>query len=260
MGKKEENEMNPKTHKRINAAVPLIFWTICIIGLALPAWSAESDYHGTYAGSFSGDDSGYWVAVVNSSSSDSVFLSYSTVYDYGDGGYLYFQEESSGVGTYYSQSVINESVIEAFITAATGGVIGNWINNYNSTSGELVGNAITSSPQEGTYSGSIAGDATGTWSMTVASNGYLTGAINVESATSYFEGGAHPDGYMVGIGTDAYGDDFSFFGRISGTSASGSWSSESGDEGTFTTGGGSSGGGGSGGGGGGCFISSLTGK
>ena len=252
--------MNGKTINRVLVVFTLFFWTAFVIGLALPAWSDESDYHGAYAGSYYGSGSGYdygfWVAIAAPSSSDSVFLSYSQRDGFGDGGYLNYQGEAAGVGYYYSYSVINNSSIEADVNAS-GSVSGIWSNTYSGESGTFSGNAITSSPQEGTYSGSLSGDATGTWSMTVASNGYITGTINVEGATSSFEGGAHPDGYMVAIGTDSYGDDFSVFGRISGSSASGSWYSNSGDAGAFTTESGSGDGGGSGGG---CFISSLTGK
>ena len=247
--------MNGKTINRVWAVFVFFFWAAFVIGLASPAWSDESDYHGTYAGRYEGPDYGYWVAVVAPSSSDSVFLSYSQRDSFGDGGYLNYQGETAGVGNYYSYSVINNSTIEADVTSS-GSVSGYWSNSYSSESGAFSGNAITSSPQEGTYSGPLSGDATGTWSMTVGSDGYITGTINVEGTTSSFEGGAHPDGYMVAIGTDSYGYDFSVFGQISGSSASGSWYSDSGETGTFATGSGSSDGGG--GGSGGCFISSLA--
>lgn len=139
--------------------------------------------------------------------------------------------------------------------ASTGSASGTWSNLTQS--GTFSGNAITSSPQAGTYSGSIAGDATGTWSMTVGTDGYITGSITVGDETSFFKGGAHPEGYMVAIGTDSDDTDFSVFGQISGSSASGSWTSESGAAGTFTTTGGGSGGG-SGGSSGGCFVGLLA--
>jgi hypothetical protein len=239
-------------------AVLFVIFTAGCLWFAAPVWSAESDYYGTYAGDFSGDDSGYWVAIISSSPSDSVFLSYSTTYDMGDGGYIYYWGEYGEIGNYYSYSVINGTYIDAYINGATNSVGGEWSNSSELENGTFTGNAITSCPQEGNYSGTIAGDATGTWSMTVHSNCYITGSVSLEEETASFEGGAHPDGYLVVIGTDSYGNDFSVYGEISGPSASGLWYSETGDAGTFDTTG--SGGGGSGGGGGGCFIGSLVNK
>lgn len=225
-------------------------------GGASSSWCAESDYYGTYAGNFSGDDNGVWVAVISSSSSDSVFLSYSTDFDSGDGGYLHFSNESGTIGYYYTTSLMNESDIDASIDSSDGSVTGTW--STNSESGTVTGDAITSSAYAGSYSGTFSGDDSGNWSMTVASNGYISGSATSGDDTSYFEGGCHPDGYIVGIGTNAYNEDFVYFGHISDSCISGSWESESGDSGTFGCDDGDDGDGGDGGGGGGgggCFIS-----
>ena len=55
---------------------------IFLIGFSSLAWSAQSDYDGAYAGTYTGDDNGYWVAVVDSTGT-SGFVSWSSVNDMG---------------------------------------------------------------------------------------------------------------------------------------------------------------------------------
>ncbi|NNG00827.1 MAG: hypothetical protein HKM93_15680 [Desulfobacteraceae bacterium] len=231
--------------------VLFVFAAFCI-SIAPSAWCAPSDYYGTYAGTFTGEDSGVWVAVISSSSSESLFLSYSTGHSTGDGGYLYFSTEYGTTGTYTSTSVMNDSDVSADVDSSDGSVSGTWANYYES--GTFTGQAVTSVSQAGDYSGSFSGDESGTWSMTIASNGYVTGDMTVDGEAYPFEGGVHPDGRLIVVGVDGYGDDFVVYGLVSDSGISGSWSSESGDSGSVSSGSGSSGGGG---GGGGCFLQQL---
>ncbi len=245
--------------KRIHRHLGAVFVTVvCLLGLVSAAWSAPADYDGTYYGTFSGDDSGVWVAVV-SYTGDTVFLSYSTGSGDGDGGYMSWVDESGSVGNYYTgSSAIQNSWVDAYIDSSDGSVSGNWGNSYSSDSGTITGSAYSSCPYAGTYSGSFAGDDSGTWSMTIASDGYITGSISPASGGTYsFEGGCHPDGYVIVVGDDGDGTDFAMFGTISGSSISGEWASDDGYSGTVSSGGG---GGGGDGGGGGCFIMSLAGE
>jgi len=241
---------------RVWHAWGLVVAAVFLCGVASTAWGAEADYHGTYAGTFEGDDNGVWVAVIGSSPSDGVYLSYSTDYGQGDGGYVHWDGEIGTIGNYYSTSLINGSYSEASVDSTDGTVSGNWKNLPEV--GKLSGNRITSCDYEGNYTGTFRGDASGTWTMAIAANGYVTGVMVNDGSSYGFEGGCHPDGRVIVIGEDGYGDYFSVFGQISGSSISGSWTTESGDEGTFKTGSSSSGGGG--GGGGGCFILSLIGR
>lgn len=232
----------------------VIIAAVLLLGLASAAWCAEIDYDGTYAGTFTGDDSGYWVAVINSAG-DSMFLSYSNSGD-GDGGYVTYYNETLTVGNYYGWSEVFNSYIDAYIDSSDGSVTGDWSNATES--GTFSGDAVNSISYAGSYSGSFAGDDTGSWSMTIASNGHITGTISPSSGGTYsFEGGCHPNGYIVAVG-DSGGVAFAVFGQISGSSVTGGWESEDGYSGTISSSGssGSSGGGG----GSGCFIMSLIGE
>jgi len=232
---------------------------LVLCGVASTAWCLSSDYYGTYAGRFSGDDSGYWVAVI--SSSENVFLSYSTSRDEGDGGDVSFRSESGTVGNYYGYSEIEDTYINTFVDASNDSVSGTWNNSYSGDSGSLSGSAITSLAYAGSYSGNFSGDGSGSWTMVIDSDGYITGSMTSDEGRGTFEGGCHPDGYVMAIGEDAGYNDFAFFGQISGSSISGGWISETGDDGSFSTGGSSSDGSSSGGSsGGGCFILSLIGE
>jgi hypothetical protein len=237
--------------KRFNQRLGVVLIAVVFLaGLVSAAWCAEVDYDGTYAGTYSGDDSGYWVGIIDSGG-DSLYLSYSTVDDEGDGGYVYYDGESGTVGSFHSWSEMNGSYASADIDSSGGSVSGTWSNSYASTSGTITGSEVVSISHAGSYSGTFAGDDSGTWSMTIASNGYITGTISPESGGSYtFEGGCHPDGYIVAVG-DSGGTAFAVFGRISGSSVTGGWESEDGYSGTISSGGSSDGG---------CFIMSLVGE
>jgi hypothetical protein len=222
-------------------------------GPVMQAQGADIDYLGTYAGTFAGDDQGYWVAVINATPfPDGVFLSYSTQSGSGDGGFLNFESEVIPIGRYTSTSVMHASGIAADIDSSSGEVTGTW-ENINEA-GTFSGGRITSCPPEGAYSGQILGDASGTWTMAIAEDCYITGSATVEGDTLEFKGGAHPDGYVIAFGVDGHDDHFAFFGQVSDDGISGFWESEAGESGTF---GPRISVGDDGGSGGGCFISHL---
>ncbi|MEJ2038099.1 MAG: hypothetical protein P8X55_04100 [Desulfosarcinaceae bacterium] len=226
-----------------------------VLGSAVAVWSAEGDYDGTYAGTFTGDDQGYWVAIIDSGS-ESLFLLYSTVHNFGDGGYLEWAGESGTSANYYAYSELNNSLIDSVVDSSTGSVIGTWSNSTEG--GTLSGAAMTSNDYAGTYSGTFSGDQSGTWSATIATDGYISGAMVLGGDSYSFRGGCHPEGYFSAVGEDESGDTFAVFARISGDSITGSWGSESGDSGSVTGSTSDATGGGDGGGGsGGCFIQSL---
>jgi hypothetical protein len=95
--------------------------------------------------------------------------------------------------------------------------------------------------------------------MTIAPNGHITGTMSpVNGGTYSFDGGCHPEGYIIVVGEGGFDTDFAVSGKISGGTVSGKWINEDGDSGsTVGTGGGDGDGDG---GGGGCFIMSLAGE
>lgn len=212
----------------------LIVLLVCFLVTMIPgsALCTESDYYGMYAGTYSGDDGGYWTAFI--SVADNVYLSYSMVTEYGDGCHIHYRDESDSIGEYYGWSAIqNTSIDPIHIDSTTGSVSGEW-KNYPHEEGTLKGSKITSSIYDGLYSGNIDGDATGSWEMTIESNGHITGTATVEEETASFEGGVHPTGYFATVGTDPDNNDFAVYGQINETIVSGGWISESGSESTIS--------------------------
>jgi len=230
---------------------------------ASPAGCSQPDYDGTYAGTYTGNDDGFWVAVAPGSSSAAVFLSYSTIDDIGDGGYLSFGGETASVGNFRTSfTELRGSSVDADVDSSSGSVTGVWSNSGDS--GTLTGGKVSSCPQAGSYSGTFGGDDIGTWSLTIDANCHITGSMASSTSTNSgsFEGGCHPNGHALMVGAASTGDNFGVFGTISGSSFSGTWAADTGDSGTITSGsssGGSSSGSSGGGGGAGCFILSLLG-
>lgn len=233
--------------------------------------NALGQYVGSFVGNYSGDDTGFWFAQFNGNepgSAASTIVLYSTETGYGDGGEMYFDSEEDTTALFIcDDTVINGIYIEAYITTDEGvdaSVTGTWENGAES--GDLSGSRTTEVTFEGEYSGTLSGDATGTWEMIIYPDGGIYVISVVEDEMLYFEGGANPDGYLVGFGPEVV-----MYGQISGTIISGYWKTVDGEEGTFDgdegtftgTGGSDPNGDDSGdegddeGGGGGCFISNL---
>jgi hypothetical protein len=238
---------------------------ILFMGISSTAWSAQSDYDGSYAGTYSGDDSGYWVAVADASGS-SAFLSWSTTYDRGDAGILTWWNEDAGIGNYYTNSTeIQGSFVDAYINSSDDSVDGTWSNSQSGDNGSLEGDKLDSSAFSGNYAGSFCGDDSGNWSITIGAEGEVTGNMDSNNyGNSSFVGVCHPAGYVFGIGENN-GEAFAFFGQLSGSNITGEWIAEDGSTGVLSTGTCNSGGGdddddgGGGGGGGGisCYIDGL---
>jgi hypothetical protein len=225
-----------------------------------PAWSAQSDYYGVYSGNYSGDDNGVWVAYFNSSGA--AWLSYSTDDGYGDGGYGSFGAEGSSDIAFSARNMDGDTFGEGTIQT-DGSVAGSWINywpNPNET-GTFDGNKNLTCSQQGDYSGTFSGGASGTWQMSIQSNGHITGTMTDSEGTSSYEGGINPgSGYFLVIGTTADGD-FVVYGQVSGSgNVSGGWRTEGDTYSGSISGssGGANGGSGDGGGGSGCFLSMLA--
>lgn len=237
---------------------------IISLGMISPLWCAQSDYDGYFAGTYSGDDNGVWIGLIDSSP-NSFFMSYSTDNDDVDLGFFLWDGELGNIGTYFiTQTEIYGGTLEIDIDSSNGMVSGQWSHSGSSSSGLLTGALVTSVVFAGTYSGTYSGGESGTWTMTIASDGRITGSFAHTSNSGYGDivGICHPNGYVLLLGEDVISKmGVAMFGEISGSDISGGWESESGYSGTFTTaagvvGAGSSGGSG-GGGGGGCFITTL---
>lgn len=209
------------------------------------------DYAGSYSGTLSGDDSGYWHALVESSGYGR-FISWSTVNEKVDsgGGYV----DASGTIAFYTDE-------GAYITAgidASGSVAGNW--SHGGYSGSITGQIQSPADLQafvGTYNGTYSGDYSGTWSFTVQSSGYCTGYVQATSSQErdYGEGGIIASGVSIlemDSGTGIYGTISSAGGF------QGQWVSSEGGRGTFSGSREGAPSGDEGGGGGGCFIAAAV--
>lgn len=221
------------------------------------AWSAEEDYYGTYAGTFSGDDNGVWISVIDSET-ENLFLSYSTDSGLADGAETLFFDGTGDVGQLWGTVSLYATSIDLSINPEDDTVSGQWESDLYGNAGSLTGSRVSSNDYAGSYSGTFTGELSGTWSFEIDSDGYLTGSA-VESDTSYpFVGACHPDGYVV-VFDEFYS--IAASGQISGGSLSGTWYADQSVEGTFS---GSAANGdvataSDSDGGGGCFISQMIG-
>jgi hypothetical protein len=226
-------------NKRISFSpyvVRFIFVAALFLGFSSYAWSAQSDYDGSYAGTYSGDDSGYWVAVADASGT-SAFLSWSTTYDRKDAGILTWWNENAGIGNYYTGSTeIQGSFVDAYIDSADDSIDGSWSNSQSGDSGSFEGEKLDSSAFSGNYSGSFCGDDSGDWTISIGAEGEVTGNMDSDNfGRSSFIGVCHPAGYVFGIGENN-GEAFAFFGQINGSNINGEWVSEDGSSGLLSTG------------------------
>ncbi|MDY6903274.1 MAG: hypothetical protein SWH61_01190 [Thermodesulfobacteriota bacterium] len=240
---------------------------VLLAGLASSAWCDLSDYDGYYAGTYSGDENGYWVASLSEDSDDYVFLSYAPATGNFDIGFFESWHENDGVGYFHIDATeLEETEADCNIDSADGSVSGTWSNPYSGDSGTTEGQKMTSrSAYAGSrYSGTFTGDDTGTWTVTVASDGVIDGTMTSDAGgSSDIDGLCHPDGYLMCVNGDDADDGFVVFGAISGSSVSGAWAAEDGSEGTISGSGTTSGAstvvavpGDSGGGG--CFLQTLA--
>ncbi len=225
----------------------IIFMILLISLFAASAWSAVADYEGAYSGTFTGDDSGVWIAIINSSGTVR-FLTWSTNNSEVDGGEI----SIDGSGNISGYTEVNYSIITASINSS-GVVSGTWYYSYNNN-GSLSGQKESQVSQySGTYSGNFSGDDSGTWSVTVDSSGYVSGIIHTSDGDISLEGGGNSGGKFI-----AYADiGVGIYGTISNGNVSGVWSNPYyGESGTFS--GSKEGGDGDGDGGGGCFIATSA--
>jgi hypothetical protein len=243
--------------KKVSLSVVIMFALTVILS---PAWSAPSDYYGVYTGNYTGDDHGVWVAYFNSTGV--AWLSYSTDDGYGDGGYGSFGVEGASSIDFSAWNMDGDTYGNGTIQS-DGSVTGSWINYWPvpDETGTFDGNMILSCSQQGDYSGTFSGDGSGTWKMSIQSNGHITGTITDSEGTYSYEGGINPDsGYFLVIGTTMDGD-FVVYGQINGSGdVSGGWhtADDTYDGSISGSADGSSGGGSGSGGGGGCFLSMLA--
>lgn len=235
-----------------------------VLAGALNGRCAETYYYGNYAGTFTGGDDGVWVGVLSAHDLAHLFISYSTKYDYGDGGNISLTSETAPLGT-FSGTSLKGNTVTVTVDSSDGSVTGSWSNPP--LSGSLEGDIVTSSPFAGEYTGEIKGDVTGTFAGTIDSTGTVTLTATVDGNDMEILGACHPDGWLMGYGPDPDNNIIGMVGKFSGSDIAGDWESETGDIGTFsgtrtvtssdddsTS---SSDDGGGGGGGGGCFMKSL---
>lgn len=251
---KTVHEMSTRTLLRKTAG-----WVTCffaaVIFLAPPGLCAVSDYAGLYSGTFSGGDSGIWISIIQSGGS-AAFISWSYSLHQTDGTDGLSINDSGDISGWTE----NGAYLDIDVDSSSGTVTGTWAGGGNN--GSLQGSqcdATALSALAGTYTGSISGDASGSFSVTAASSGYVSGSITVEGDTIPVEGGFDCDGNII---LDASGEAGIKGTVFSNGSISGSWYSYDGYTGSFS--GSSSGGGtsvdgdGGSGSGGPCFIQMIA--
>ncbi len=74
-----------------------------------------------------------------------------------------------------------------------------------------------------TWSGSLTGDQTGTWTFTVAANASISGTVDTPSGTFTLSGGLTPAGDLTGTQAENADGYAQIYGAISGDSFSGTW-------------------------------------
>lgn len=236
--------------------------SMALMLVAAQAWGATlADYDGNYAGSYSGNDKGVWIALHDDANELHGFLMFSTDDNVADFGGLEDLGEKDGVREFGVETEIYGTGIDSFFTLDTGSVTGTWLNKETEENGKITGELVTAIPFAGTYSGTFTGDTppeedikeikkisaessdiTGTWEMIVANDGVISGTATASSAygteTITIVGGAHPDGYIIAVGLAKEEEDEEpvaiFYGTVADRTASGSWLGEGGSIGTFT--------------------------
>ena len=228
------------------------------------SWSAQEDYDGFYAGTYSGDDNGAWMVGIDMNLG-AFFWCYSTDVNQGDAKSPNYEGEAVPIGNYSIGPTFNFAYqIDIEIDSSDGSVTGTWSDTDSADSGNLIGNKITSSAYVdqyvGTYRGTYVGDNSDDIIITIKSNGEIngdiTGSVTIDGDDYPFkEVWLNPDGYFEGDGDGPNDEEFGFWGKINGENMSGWWYSVTDDSGTFTATISDNDGGG---GGGGCFIETLS--
>lgn len=165
-----------------------------------------------------------------------MYLTYSTLHKDTDGGDLdYESEELNGVMYFGDYSTWANTYIQFEITLSDGSVEGEWSNSLTHESGPLMGDKVTLCPDAGLYSGKFSGDESGRWTITIENDCTMTGTLTSSEGTSDIWGGGHPTGYVIFSGKDPYGSNIIGGGQIDDGEVSGTWKTQFGGEGTFST-------------------------
>jgi len=232
-----------------------------LFGISTSVWAERSDYDGLYAGTYNGDDNGYWGAVIDSTTFTAGFIAWSTDFNRGDIVWLTAGGEVVGPAyKYYSgNTYIQHSSVTGYIHLDAS-VSGEWSNANSGHSGDIIGDKVTSTSFEDSYSGSFGGDDNGSWTLTISNDGGVTGTVVSNSGGQFsIEGVCHPSGWVFCIGTTPDRYPFGVFAKLNGSDISGWWTASDQSKGTLTSGtDNNDGGGGGGGGGGGCIISTIS--
>ena len=177
-------------------------------------FGAASDYAGVYSGNIAGNDSGPWMGVVESTGRTKMVF-YSNIYQTMDGSQGYYVDSS---GNLTAVSLVNRAVFS--VSFDTGGnILGTWASP-NSASGTISGSRQTNnSKYAGTYTGTISGGDSGSWTIVIDSSGLISGSGSSQNVGSFnFDGAVDNTGFLMGVTEEA-----GAFGSISGNSLSGSW-------------------------------------
>ncbi|THB80465.1 MAG: hypothetical protein D3926_06865 [Desulfobacteraceae bacterium] len=193
----------------------IIFIFLC--GITSSALGAVDDYVGTWSGTYSGADSGTWMAVIENTGNVKMLFHSSTDNEM-DGSDGYDVSES---GSLTAITEINSGVVNLQFTAG-GTATGTYVMGLGA--GTLTATRQTATaPYVGTYNGTMTGIDSGTWSIYIDDTGYIsgTGVSNGFGAYSV-EGAVDNTGNVLAYTTL----DAGLYGTITGPNISGSWLDE----------------------------------
>lgn len=94
------------------------------------------------------------------------------------------------------------------------------------SSGDDGDNAYTSPYAGTTWSGSVGGGQTGSWSFTVAADARITGTVVTSAGTYTVTGGLLDSGVLTGASADSSSGSARLFGSVNGTVFTGTWSGD----------------------------------
>lgn len=251
-----------KSGSRISRSILYLF--LIFIAMASNSWCVQEDYDGFYAGTYSGNDNGYWMVGIDMNLG-ALFWFYSTDINQGDAKTPNYVGEAGTIGNYSIAPSFNFAYqINIAIDSSDGSVTGTWSDTDSADSGTLIGTKIISGDYVdqyvGIYKGTYIGDASDDIVIRIKSNGEIngeiSGSVTIDGADYAFKNfWLNPDGYFQGDGDGPNDEEFGFWGKIIGKNISGWWYSVTDDSGTFTATISDDDGGG---GGGGCFIESVN--
>lgn len=166
-----------KQYSKIWGKMAAVIFVFVVIFGNTAAECAVSDFAGTYSGTYSGDDHGKWTLKCNSQGTVLV-VSWTIGNDSADGG-----TGAINAAGEFTVSMSEGAALRGKIDAG-GKVTGSWTHLYEDVSGTFSGRKNL--PHElavfvGTYAGRFSGDASGSWTLAIDSEGLCNISSRIDS-------------------------------------------------------------------------------